>query len=109
MAIFPKCRLKLFVNFTTVFQLRIQCIRSLDIESNIMASLSEYERELIRERKPMQDYNLPGQEVEWEVCRGYTPETISKLLLLRNIYKDVPKLPEEIYKLFGLTRATFYM
>lgn len=40
--------------------------------------------------------------------KGYTAETISKLLLLRNIYMDVTKRPEEIYKPFGLTRATFY-
>ena len=40
-------------------------------------------------------------------ANGYTKETISKLLLLRNIYKDVSKRPEEIYKPFGLNRATF--
>lgn len=40
--------------------------------------------------------------------KGYSQETISKLLLLRNIYKDVTKRPEDIYKTLGLTRATFY-
>jgi DNA invertase Pin-like site-specific DNA recombinase len=40
--------------------------------------------------------------------KRYTQETISKLFLLRTIYKDVTKRPEEIYKPFGLTRVTFY-
>ena len=40
--------------------------------------------------------------------KGYTAETISKLLLLRSIYKDPTMRPEDIYKPFGLTRATFY-
>lgn len=38
---------------------------------------------------------------------GYTEETISKLLILRSVYKDLTKRPEEIYKPFGLTRANF--
>jgi hypothetical protein len=40
--------------------------------------------------------------------KGYTVETISKLLLLHSIYKDPTLRPENIYKPFGLTRATFY-
>lgn len=40
--------------------------------------------------------------------KGYTAETISKLLILRSIYKYPPKRLEDIYKPFGLTRATFY-
>lgn len=36
--------------------------------------------------------------------KGYTKEAISKLLLY---YKDVTKRPEDIYKPFGLTKATF--
>jgi DNA invertase Pin-like site-specific DNA recombinase len=75
---------------------------------NIMASLAEYERKLIRERNNagLQSASTRGRlEVR---PKGYTQETISKLLLLRNIYKDITKRPEEIYKPFGLTRATFY-
>ncbi len=75
---------------------------------NLMASLAEYERELIRGRT---NAGLQSARVRGRLGgrpKGYTQETISKLLLLRNIYKDVTKRPEEIYKPFGLTRATFY-
>lgn len=54
-------------------------------------------------------YDLQEQEDEPEEDqRVITMETISKLLLLRNIYKDVTKRPEDIYKPLGITRATFY-
>ncbi|MCY0971073.1 recombinase family protein [Chryseobacterium wangxinyae] len=75
---------------------------------NLMASLAEYERELIRERT---NAGLQAARARGRLGgrpKGYTKETISKLLLLRNIYKDVTKRPEEIYKPFGLARATFY-
>jgi len=75
---------------------------------NIMASLSEYERELIRERTNAGLQSARARGRLGGRPKGYTQETISKLLLLRNIYKDVTKRPEEIYKPFGLTRATFY-
>jgi DNA invertase Pin-like site-specific DNA recombinase len=75
---------------------------------NIMASLSEYERELIRERTNAGLQSARARGRLGGRPKGYTQETISKLLLLRNIYKDVAKRPEEIYKPFGLTRATFY-
>jgi len=55
--------------------------------------------------------NLLELEVSLEVgqrSKGYSKETISKLLLMRSIYKDVSKSPEEIYTPLGLTRATFY-
>lgn len=72
-----------------------------------MAFLSEYERELIRERT--------NASLQSEIARGrrgrpegYTAETISKLLILRSIYKDPTKRPENIYNPFGLTRTKFY-
>lgn len=75
---------------------------------NIMASLSEYERELIRERTSAGLQSARARGRLGGRPKGYTKETISKLLLLRNIYKDVTKGPEEICKPLGLSRATFY-
>lgn len=74
-----------------------------------MASLAEYERELIRERTNAGLQSARARGRLGGRPKGYNVETISKLLLLRNIYKDVTKRPEEIYKPFGLTRATFFM
>jgi DNA invertase Pin-like site-specific DNA recombinase len=69
-----------------------------------MASLAEYERELIRERinAGLQSARARGRP------KGYTKETISKLIIMRLFYKDTTKYPEEIYKPLGLARATFY-
>ena len=75
---------------------------------NIMASLAEYERELIRERTNAGLQSARARGRTGGRPKGYTAETISKLLLLRSIYKDLTKSPEDIYKPFGLTRATFY-
>ncbi|QQQ27171.1 recombinase family protein [Chryseobacterium indoltheticum] len=75
---------------------------------NLMASLAEYERELIRERTTSGLQSARARGRTGGRPKGYTKETISKLLLLRNIYKDVTKRPEDIYKPFGFTRATFY-
>lgn len=75
---------------------------------NLMASLAEYERELIRERTNAGLQSARARGRLGGRPKGYTAETISKLLLLRNIYKDITKRPEEIYKPFRLTRATFY-
>ncbi len=75
---------------------------------NIMASLSEYERELIRERT---NAGLQAARARGRMGgrpKGYTKETISKLLIMRSVYKDQTKTPEEIYKPLGLTRPTFY-
>lgn len=75
---------------------------------NLMASLAEYERELIRERTNagLQAARARGRLVGRP--KGYTKETISKLIIMRSVYKDPTKAPEEIYKPLGLTRATFY-
>lgn len=75
---------------------------------NLMASLAEYERELIRERTNAGLQSARARGRTGGRPKGYTAETISKLLLLRSIYKDPTIRPEDIYKPFGLTRATFY-
>ncbi|MFP3591967.1 recombinase family protein [Chryseobacterium sp. SIMBA_038] len=75
---------------------------------NLMASLAEYERELIRERTNAGLQSARARGRTGGRPKGYTAETISKLLILRSIYKDPTMRPEDIYKPFGLTRATFY-
>ncbi|WP_312286090.1 recombinase family protein [Chryseobacterium gleum] len=75
---------------------------------NLMASLAEYERELIRERT---NAGLQAARARGRLGgrpKGYTKETISKLIIMRSVYKDPTKAPEDIYKPLGLTRATFY-
>ncbi|MDV7695694.1 recombinase family protein [Chryseobacterium soli] len=75
---------------------------------NLMASLAEYERELIRERTNAGLQSARARGRTGGRPKGYTKETISKLLIMRIFYKDPTKTPEEIYKPLGLTRATFY-
>lgn len=75
---------------------------------NLMASLAEYERELIRERTNAGLQSARARGRTGGRPKGYTAETISKLLLLRSIYKDPALRPEDIYKPLQLTRATFY-
>jgi DNA invertase Pin-like site-specific DNA recombinase len=75
---------------------------------NLMASLAEYERELIRERTNAGLQSARARGRTGGRPKGYTKETIAKLLIMRSIYKDPTKTPEEIYKPLGLTRATFY-
>lgn len=75
---------------------------------NLMASLAEYERELIRERTNAGLQSARARGRLGGRPKGYTAETISKLLIMRSVYKDLTKAPEEIYKPLGLTRATFY-
>ncbi|WP_419763206.1 recombinase family protein [Chryseobacterium arthrosphaerae] len=73
-----------------------------------MASLAEYERELIRERTNAGLQAARARGRTGGRPKEYTKETISKLLIMRSVYKDPTKTPEEIYKPLGLTRATFY-
>lgn len=75
---------------------------------NLMASLAEYERELIRERTNAGLQSARARGRTGGRPKGYTKETISKLLIMRSVYKDPTKAPDEIYKPLGLTRATFY-
>ncbi|MGE8527201.1 recombinase family protein [Chryseobacterium rhizosphaerae] len=75
---------------------------------NLMASLAEYERELIRERTNAGLQSARARGRTGGRPKGYSKETISKLIIMRSVYKDPTKAPEEIYKPLGLTRATFY-
>ncbi|RZK56190.1 MAG: recombinase family protein [Pedobacter sp.] len=75
---------------------------------NIMASLAEYERELIRERTKAGLESARARGRTGGRPKGFTKDTISKLLVMRSVYKDFDKTPEEIYKGLQLTRATFY-
>lgn len=75
---------------------------------NLMASLAEYERELIRERTKAGLQSARARGKLGGRPKGYSKESISKLLLMRSVYQDVNKSPEEIYTALNLTRATFY-
>lgn len=75
---------------------------------NIMASLAEYERELIRERTNASLQSARARGRTGGRPKGYNKETISKLMIMRSVYKDTTKTPAEIYSPLGLTRATFY-
>jgi DNA invertase Pin-like site-specific DNA recombinase len=75
---------------------------------NIMASLAEYERELIRERTKAGLQSARARGRLGGRPKGYSKEAISKLLLMRSVYQDTNKSPQEIYTALGLTRATFY-
>ena len=75
---------------------------------NIIATLSEYERKLIRERTNAGLESTRARGWLGRRPKGYTKETISKPFLLLSIYKDVTKRSENFYKPLGLTRATFY-
>ncbi|CAM3249635.1 recombinase family protein [Empedobacter stercoris] len=75
---------------------------------NIMASLAEYERELIRERTNAGLQSARARGRKGGRPKGFTKEKISKLLILRSLYKDVSKSPKDIYEPLQLTRATFY-
>lgn len=74
---------------------------------NLMASLAKYERELIRERTNARLHSARTRGQTGGRPKGYTKDTISKLIILRTIYKDVSKRPEEIYRPFGLKEQLF--
>lgn len=75
---------------------------------NLMASLAEYDRELIRERTNAGLSSARARGRKGGRPKGFTKDTVSKLLIMRAVYKDDTKNPEEIYKGLQLTRATFY-
>lgn len=75
---------------------------------NIMTLLAEYERELIRERTKAGLQSARARGRTGGRPKGFTKDTISKLLVMRSVYKDMDKTPEQIYKGLQLTRATFY-
>ncbi|MFS0489492.1 recombinase family protein [Leadbetterella byssophila] len=75
---------------------------------NIMASLAEYERELIKERTKAGLSEARARGRLGGRPKGFKEDTIRKLLIMRSVYKDPNKTPEELYVGLGLTRATFY-
>lgn len=75
---------------------------------NLMAYLAKYERELIRERTNAYLQSARARGPKGGRPKGYTKETVSKLLIMRSVYKDHTKKPDEIYTPLGLTRATLY-
>ncbi|OWK72349.1 resolvase [Pedobacter sp. AJM] len=75
---------------------------------NIMASLADYERELIRERTKAGLESARARGRMGGRPKGFSKDTIFKLLVMRSVYKDLDKTPEQIYKGLQLTRATFY-
>jgi DNA invertase Pin-like site-specific DNA recombinase len=61
-----------------------------------MASLAEYESELIKERT---NAGLQSARARGRIGgrpKGLTKDTISKLLVRRSVYKDMDKTPEQI-------------
>jgi len=68
-----------------------------------MASLAEYERELIRERTNAGLQSARARGRKSGRPKGLTKDTISKLLVMRSVYKDMDKTPEQIYKGLQLT------
>lgn len=75
---------------------------------NVMASLAEYERELIRERT---NAGLSSARARGRVGgrpKGLNAETVAKLKILRSLYKDTNKQPRDIYLPMGISHASFY-
>lgn len=75
---------------------------------NIMASLAEYERELIQERTHA---GLGAARARGRLGgrpKGLKPEIISKIKMIRILAKDYSKTPKEIYQSLGLTHASYY-
>ena len=75
---------------------------------NIMASFAEYEREVIKERT---NAGLRSAREKGKIGgrpKGYTKETVEKLLVIRSSYKDEEQTPEQIYNSLNISRATYY-
>ncbi len=75
---------------------------------NIMASLAEYERELIRERT---NAGLNAAKARGRMGgrpKGLKAETVSKLKLMRSLNSNPDLDVVEIYSSLGLSRATYY-
>lgn len=75
---------------------------------NIMASLAEYERELIRER------TFAGLKAARARGRlggrptGLKFETVAKIKAIRNLSKDLTKEHRDIYEALNLSRGSYY-
>lgn len=77
------------------------------INNKWQASLAEYERELIREKT---NAGLQSARAKGRIggrAKTYTAEQFQNYYFFA-VIKDVAKRQKEIYKPFGLTKATFY-
>lgn len=75
---------------------------------NIMASLAEYERELIRERT---NAGLSAARARGRLGgrpKGLKAETVSKLIIMRGLIKRENPDFKEIYTSLSISRANFY-
>ena len=75
---------------------------------NIMGSLAEFERELIRERT---NAGLQSARARGRIGgrpKGFSKETISKIKILRILAADITQRPDDICKSMQLTRPTYY-
>jgi DNA invertase Pin-like site-specific DNA recombinase len=75
---------------------------------NIMASLAEYERELIRERTTA---GLQAAKARGRLGgrpKGLKADTVGKLKIIRGLIKAPDYEPEKVYIPMGLSRATYY-
>jgi DNA invertase Pin-like site-specific DNA recombinase len=75
---------------------------------NIMASLAEYERELIRERTTA---GLQAAKARGRLGgrpKGLKADTVGKLSIIRGLIKAPDYEPENVYIPMGLSRATYY-
>lgn len=75
---------------------------------NIMASLAEYEKELIRERT---NAGLSAAKARGRLGgrpKGLKSETVSKLKIMRSLISNKDSNYEEIYSSLGISRANFY-
>jgi DNA invertase Pin-like site-specific DNA recombinase len=75
---------------------------------NIMASLAEYEKELIRERT---NAGLSAARARGRLGgrpKGLKAETINKLKMMRSLLEKPDPDYEAIYTSLGISRANFY-
>lgn len=75
---------------------------------NIMASMAEYERELIRERTTA---GLQAAKARGRLGgrpKGLKADTVGKLSIIRGLIKAPDYEPENVYIPMGLSRATYY-
>lgn len=75
---------------------------------NIMASLAEYERELIRERTNAGLSSARARGRTGGRPKGLKAETVAKLKVMRSLYKNTSLQPRAIYEPLGISHASFY-
>jgi DNA invertase Pin-like site-specific DNA recombinase len=75
---------------------------------NIMGSLAEFERELIRERTIAGLQSARARGRLGGRPKGYSRDTISKIKSLRVLAADYSQKPDDICRSMHLTRPTYY-